>query len=82
MALPFNTPSGSSGDTSHNGRGAEQADINGSATGPAPGGRWPDADLPMSSAPGNTTGWTEGFSPEAGNPAPNGDGLTPAGIRR
>lgn len=85
MALPFTNGTsggGSSGDTSHNGPGAEQAGINGSSTGPAPGGRWPDSDLPMDAAPGNGSGWSEGFSPSPTNAPANGDGLPPAGNRR
>lgn len=90
--LPFRTQAGSSaasgsvGDISHLGRGAEDADINGSQGG-APGGRWPQDDLPMASAPGNASGWTEGFSPSSENPPlpgshTEGVGLPPTGIRR
>jgi hypothetical protein len=90
--LPFRSQvsqtasSGSSGDNSFIGRGAEDADINGTQGG-APGGRWPQDDLPMSAAPGNAQGWTEGFSPSNENPAlpgspDEGVGLTPAGNRR
>jgi len=72
--------------TSHLPRGGEDADINGEQ-GMAPGGRWPQDDLPMSSAPGNASGFTEGFSPTADNPPlptshTEGVGLPPSGIRR
>jgi len=90
--LPFRSQaassagSGSSGDNSFIGRGGENADINGSQGG-APGGRWPQDDLPMSAAPGNASGWTEGFSPSSENPPlpgsnTDGVGLTPTGNRR
>lgn len=86
MPLPFGSGSGSSGDTSHLGRGGEDAEINGTQGG-APGGRWPQDDLPMNAAPGNAQGWTEGFNPTAdqgANPIDNtqGTGLTPAMPRR
>jgi hypothetical protein len=75
--------SGSSGDNSYIG---PEAGINGHQ-GDAPGGRWPQDDLPMSSAPGNAKGWTEGYSPSPENaPLPSshtdGAGLPPAGGRR
>lgn len=92
MLPPFlsSTSAGSagpgSGDTSHLGRGAEDADVNGSQGG-APGGRWPQDDLPVDAAPGNASGWTEGFNPTSDNPPlpashTDGVGLPPAGNRR
>lgn len=87
MALPFPTSgSGSSGDTSHLPAGGENAGVNGQQGG-APGGRWPQEDLPMNPTPSGG-GWTEGFSPSPENPplpAPgsnDGAGLPPNGIRR
>jgi hypothetical protein len=85
--LPFpSQSSGSSGDVSYIGSGAENAGINGHQ-GDAPGGRWPQDDLPVASAPGNSMGWTEGFSPSPENPPlpgspTDGVGLPPAGNRR
>lgn len=90
--LPFRSQaassagSGSSGDNSFIGRGGENADINGTQGG-APGGRWPQDDLPMSAAPGNSQGWSEGFSPSSETPPlpsshTEGVGLTPSGNRR
>ena len=90
--LPFRSQaassagSGSSGDNSFLGRGGEDAEINGHQ-GDAPGGRWPQDDLPMDAAIGNNKGWTEGFSPSSDNPPlpsshTDGVGLTPSGNRR
>lgn len=78
--------SGSSGDNSFIGPGGDNAQVNASQGG-APGGRWPQDDLPMNAAIGNSTGWTEGFSPSPENPPlpgsnTEGVGLTPNGTRR
>lgn len=72
--------------TAHLPRGGEDADICGQQ-GQAPGGRWPQDDLPMSAAPGNSSGFTEGFAPTADNPPlptshTEGVGLPPTGTRR
>lgn len=87
--LPFlvqtgsSAASGSSGDNSF--IGPEQG-IDGQSPG-APGGRFPQDDLPMNPTPSGG-GWSEGFSPSSENPplpAPgsnDGAGLPPNGNRR
>lgn len=85
MALPFGTQA-SGGSTGNNSYLPPEQGIDGQQGG-APGGRWPQDDLPMrpTSTPGN--GWSEGFSPSPENPPmpsshTDGVGLTPNGIRR
>jgi hypothetical protein len=78
--------SGSSGDNSFIGRGGEDAEINGQQ-GEAPGGRWPQDDLPVASTPSGGQGWTEGFNPTSENPPlpgtnTEGVGSPPSGNRR
>lgn len=72
--------------TAHLPRGGEDSAID-ETQGGAVGGRWPQDDLPMAAAPGNASGFTEGFAPTADNPPlptshTEGCGLTPSGIRR
>jgi hypothetical protein len=85
--LPFRSQAassagpGSSGDNSHL---PPEQDIDG-VNGRAPGGRWPQDDLPMRS--NSAPGWSDGFSPSPDNPPlptdhTDGVGLPPNGTRR
>lgn len=90
--LPFRSDAaqtsspGSIGDVSHLPPGAENSPIDQPSVS-APGGRFPQDDLPMVAYHGGGSGFTEGFSPSPENPPlptdpMDGVGLTPTGNRR